>query len=384
MPKPAIRLGLPVGQCPDGNAPERDGRTGSLPGPNAKRPSSLNILANLNNKRKASDMEETGDIYNDTRIRSPTKQETGLPVDDSPHYSGSTRLNTVPIKQEPNNDDVLQVRDNDNGNSGEDTSGPSSGVGDSSATVKEEAKSLDPDSRDGSDVEERVNLIEPNDWAVSESEFHTSEAEEDSSDGESGGSTFALGMEQQESGDADKRLRGHENFDGEESDQIPSRSGTVQDQNSISGKRPNETTANGPHRTEQDIPRRRVSDDHDSHVRDESSETSDNEEIPRNSERTVSGKLRKRASAKNHISARNISRSWKTANPADKMLMKMREKGCDWLEIRKAWQELTGEWPAASTLPNRYNRVKVNLTRLKSGDVRIIFTKWLSLRIHLP
>lgn len=383
MSAPATGPELPVGQGPHGSTPERDGRTGSLPGPNAKRPSSLNILANLNNKRKASDMEETGDIYNATRIRSPIKQEPGLPVDDSPHYTGSTRPNTVPIKHEPNNDDVLQGRENDNGNSGEDTSGSSSGLGDSLATVKEEANSPDPDSRDGSGLEDRVNssdLTEPDKWAVSESEFHTSEAEEDSSDGESVGSIFALGMERQESGDANGLSQGHENLNGEESDQIPSRSGTVQDQNSISRKPPNETTVNGPHRTEQDVPRRRVPHDHDSHVGDESSEISDYGQTGRNSERTASGKPRKRASAKNHISARDISRSWKTANPADKMLVKMREKGCDWLEIRKAWQKLTGEWPAASTLPNRYKRVKDNLTRLKSGDVRMFLMYWLSLR----
>ena len=71
------------------------------------------------------------------------------------------------------------------------------------------------------------------------------------------------------------------------------------------------------------------------------------------------------------MSTRDISRSWKTANPADKMLMKMKRKGCSWVEIRTAWEELTGERPAPSTLPNRYSRIKDNMTRLEPGDVRV-------------
>ena len=372
-----------MGQGPDGSTPERDGRTGSLPGPNANRPSSLNVLANFNKKRKASDMEETGDIYNATRIRSPIKQERVSPTDNSQGYSGSTRSSTVPVKQESSNDEEPRRRDSDNSNSGEEASRPPTGLGGILPMVKEEANSPDHHSRDGNDIEDRVSssdLTEPDNWAVSESEFHTSEEEEDSSDGESAGSAFSLGMERQESGGANGLSRGYENHNGEESDQIPSSRGTVQDQNRISRKRPIELTADRLNRMDQDVPTRRVPHDHDSHVRDESSEIPDNGQTSRNPERTVSGKPRQRASAQNHISARDISRSWKTANPADKMLMKMKEKGCDWQEIRKAWQELTGEWPAASTLPNRYRRVKDNLTRLISGDVRKFFRYWLLLR----
>lgn len=341
----------------------------------------MNTLANLNNKRKASDMEETGNIYNATHIRSQIKQEPRLPIDDPQGSSGST----VPIKEEPSIDDVLQGRDSDNGNSGQDTSRPTYSLGDSLPMVEEEADSPDYDSREASDYEDEIGssgLSTLDMWDVSESEFHTSEAEEDSSDGESDKSAFSLAMKRQENGEPNGSSRGSDGLSGEESDEMTGGRRTVEDQSSISRKRPNEVIANRSNRAERDTRTRSTSHDHDSHARDESSETPDSGLIGRNNETTVTGKLRQRAPPKNHIAARDISRSWKTANPADKMLMKMKEKGCGWLEIRKAWQELTGEWPAASTLPNRYKRVKDNLTRLKSGDVRtcLICLYCLSLR----
>lgn len=370
MPTPGP--GTPVGPGPDGSTPERDGRFESLPGSNGKRPSSLKIIANLDKKRKARDMEGTGDVYNTTHVRSRIKKEPGLPIDDSQIYRGRTSPTTSPIKQEPSIDDVLQGRDNDNDNSGEDTSRPSLGFDDSMPTVKQEADSVEHNSRETSDIQDMTSssdLTQPDVWNVSETEFHTSQAEEDSSDGESVGSAFSLGMEREESGKPNGPSRGHDNHYGDESDEIPSRRGSVQDPNSISRKRPNKPVANGSNTVEQDSPTRSILHDHDSQARDESSEIPENGQRGRNKVTTAAGKPRQRAQPKNHISARDISRSWKTANPADKMLMKMKEKGCDWLEIRKAWQELTGEWPAQSTLPNRYKRVKDNLTRMKPGDV---------------
>ena len=371
MPTPGP--GLPLGPGPDGSTSERDGRNGILQRPNAKRPSSLNILASLNKKRKASDMEETEDIYNATHIRSPIKQESGLPIGDSSGSRGSTGPNKVPIKQEPSTDRVLPERDSDNSNSREDKSRPSSRLDEPLPMVKEEADSPDYGSRAVSAVEDRASsqdLSEPNMWDVSESEFRTSETEEDSSDGESAGSAFSLRSEQEDSGEPDESSRHPDNISGEESDPIVSRRRTVQNQNSNSRQQASEMTANGSNVTQRDTPSTRTLHDHGNPIRDESSESPENR---MNTRTTTAGKPRQRAAAKNHISARDISRSWKTANPADKMLVKMREKGCDWLEIRKAWQELTGEWPAASTLPNRYKRVKDNLTRLRSGDVRIFF-----------
>ena len=344
-----------------------DERRGSLRGSNAKRPSSLNILASLNNKRKASDMEKTEDSYNASHIRSPIKQEPGLPIDNSPASRGCASPSIVPIKREPSTDNVLPARDSENSDSPEDKSKPSSRLDESLPMFKKEADSPDHDSRVGSDVEDRTSsqyLSEPDMWDVSESEFHTSEAEEeDSSDGESAES------ERDERGEPDESSRGPDNLYEEESDGIVTRMRTVKNQNSNSKKQPSEMTANGSNETEHDTPSRGTQPDHGNPASEGSSESPENR---RNIGTTTAGNPRKRAAPKNLISARNISRSWKTATPADKMLMKMKEKGCDWLEIRKTWQELTGEWPAASTLPNRYQRIKNNLTRLKSGDVRMV------------
>ncbi|CAD6588000.1 MAG: hypothetical protein ASARMPRED_003370 [Alectoria sarmentosa] len=343
-----------------------------LPGPNAKRPSSLNVLANLKKKkRKARDMEGTGNIYNTTHVRSLIKKEPGLPIDDSQIYRSRTNPTTSPIKQEPSIDDVLQGRDNDNDNSGEDTSRPLLGFDASMPTVKQEADSAEHIPRETSDIEDMTGssgFTQPDVWDVSETEFHTSQAEEDSSDGESVGSAFSLGMEREESGEPNRPSRGHGNHYGDESDEVPSRRGSIQDSNSISRKRPNKPVANGSNTVEQDAPTRSIFHDHDSQARDESGEIPENGQHGRNKVTTAAGKPRQRAQPKNHITARNISRSWKTANAADKMLMKMKEKGCDWSEIRKAWEELTGECPAHSTLPTRYKRVKDNLTRMKPGD----------------
>ena len=382
---------IPV-TSPDSSTSEMDERRGSLRGSNAKRPSSLNILARLNNKRKASDMEETGDSYIASHIRSPIKQEPGLPIDDSPASRSSASPSNLPIKQEPSNDNVLPARDSDNSNSPEDKSKPSSRLDASLPMVKKEADSPDHDSpdhdspdhdspdhdspdqdppdhelREGSDVEDRASsqdLSEPDMWDVSESEFRTSEAEEDSSSGESTGS------ERDERREPDELSRGPDNlYEEEESDEIVSRRRPVKNQNSNSRKRPSDMTAGESNRNEQNTPSRGTLPDHGNPASEESSEIPENR---RNIGTTTAGNPRKRAAPKKLISARNISRSWKTATPADKMLMKMKEKGCDWLEIRKAWQEITGEWPATSTLPNRYQRIKNNLTRLKSGDVRMV------------
>ncbi|KAL9581114.1 MAG: hypothetical protein Q9203_006025 [Teloschistes exilis] len=45
--------------------------------------------------------------------------------------------------------------------------------------------------------------------------------------------------------------------------------------------------------------------------------------------------------------------TWATASGADKMLVKMKEEGKSWNEIRETWQTMTGQETAGSTLPNR-------------------------------
>lgn len=49
-----------------------------------------------------------------------------------------------------------------------------------------------------------------------------------------------------------------------------------------------------------------------------------------------------------------IARSYDDCSEHDKKLIDMRNAGKPWVEIRKKWEEITGEKPGHSTLPNRY------------------------------
>ena len=350
---------MPMPSMSNGGTSERDGPAASLLGPNTKRPFSNS------SKRKASHMEEPEEIYNGTHIRSQIKQEPGLPNDTRASFGKELSI-----------DNTLQHRDSYNRHETDGISRPSYRLGDTLPVIEDEFESSDYDSREASEVEDEKsspNLSTFNKGAVRKPNLHTSETEEDSSDEENDGSAFSLGPEQQMTGEPDRSSRSPGDLSGKESANVTGVSGLAEDRSRVSCKSPHEVTANDSNRTERDTRTRSTLHDQIGQTGDESSGTPHNEPIGRNSETTVKGDRRKRAPPKTHISARDISRSWKTANPADKMLVQMKERGCDWLEIRKAWQELTGEWPAASTLPNRYNRVKDNLTRLKPGDVRVCF-----------
>lgn len=266
-----IMLRPAPGPGPGGSTYERDGPIKSSPAPNAKDSTSLSVLEKPNKKRKTSDLGETEDIYHATHTRSVNKQEPGSPIDDSQGHGRSASPSTGPIKQEPGADVVLSGRDNGIANSGEGTSRPSSRLGDSLLVVKEEAASPSHGSKEASDVLDRVSssdLTEPDMWYVSESEFHTSEAEEDSSDGESLGSAFSSKIERQESGWPNEASRSPDNLNGVGHAKIPSRSGAAQNHNSISRKRHNQRTANASNAMEQDTPARSTSHDHGNHARD--------------------------------------------------------------------------------------------------------------------
>ncbi|KAG8526534.1 uncharacterized protein KY384_008734 [Bacidia gigantensis] len=62
-----------------------------------------------------------------------------------------------------------------------------------------------------------------------------------------------------------------------------------------------------------------------------------------------------------------IPTSWDNATQADRLLVEMKEKGEKWEKIREMWKTETGEDSGNSTLPNRYNRIKCNMMRLKPG-----------------
>lgn len=77
-----------------------------------------------------------------------------------------------------------------------------------------------------------------------------------------------------------------------------------------------------------------------------------------------------------------IPTCWEEANAADRMLITMRGDGADWGRIRALWKDITGQDTAASTLPNRYTRVKANLMRLEDGDVSLSLYLFIRLFFH--
>ncbi|KAI7339482.1 hypothetical protein KC315_g1216 [Hortaea werneckii] len=64
-----------------------------------------------------------------------------------------------------------------------------------------------------------------------------------------------------------------------------------------------------------------------------------------------------------------IPRLYDECGPADRQLLDMRDSGSSWPEIRAAWETLTGEKTGASTLPNRYVRLKSNFTVVQEEDL---------------
>ena len=61
---------------------------------------------------------------------------------------------------------------------------------------------------------------------------------------------------------------------------------------------------------------------------------------------------------------RIIPQTLDECSAADRKLLEMRDAGEGWRAIRKMWEETTGEPPGTSTLPNRYNRLKYDITFL--------------------
>lgn len=61
--------------------------------------------------------------------------------------------------------------------------------------------------------------------------------------------------------------------------------------------------------------------------------------------------------------------TWAEAGVADRMLVRMRDNGAEWANIRKQWKELTGSDTAPSTLPTRYSRLKASMMIMEDGDV---------------
>ncbi|KAG6997677.1 hypothetical protein G7Y79_00038g074360 [Physcia stellaris] len=83
---------------------------------------------------------------------------------------------------------------------------------------------------------------------------------------------------------------------------------------------------------------------------------------------TKKGTPRKRAATVKTGKTIPISSSYETAIPADKMIVKLKEEGKSWNEIRMKWTEMTGQESKGSSLPNRYIRLIANFMHLYKGD----------------
>ncbi|RMY60678.1 hypothetical protein D0865_01393 [Hortaea werneckii] len=84
---------------------------------------------------------------------------------------------------------------------------------------------------------------------------------------------------------------------------------------------------------------------------------------------TKSGTPKKKKPLNPTTPAKAIPRSYDESGPADRQLLDMRDNGKTWPEIRAAWETLTGEKTGASTLPNRYVRLKSNFTVVQEEDL---------------
>lgn len=86
------------------------------------------------------------------------------------------------------------------------------------------------------------------------------------------------------------------------------------------------------------------------------------------------GEIRRRTAPVNAVApGRDIPSSWDDADEADRLLVTMKENGEPWKKIREAIMNITKQGVGPSTLPNRYNRIKVQMMRLKEGDVGLFF-----------
>ncbi|KAL6719799.1 hypothetical protein ACLMJK_001720 [Lecanora helva] len=92
---------------------------------------------------------------------------------------------------------------------------------------------------------------------------------------------------------------------------------------------------------------------------------------------TVRNTPRQRAAPKNaNATGRRIPSSLESADEADRMLVEWKDNGKKWPEIRKEYEEMIGSATGDSTLPNRYERIKANITPLKGGDaIRLLQAK---------
>ncbi|KAL1305420.1 hypothetical protein AAFC00_002306 [Neodothiora populina] len=69
-----------------------------------------------------------------------------------------------------------------------------------------------------------------------------------------------------------------------------------------------------------------------------------------------------------------IPRSFEECDEADKMMIRMRDEGQDWQTIKEKYDAMSGATYGHSTLPTRYERLKMNFAIVRDEDASIILT----------
>ncbi|KAI9841978.1 MAG: hypothetical protein M1837_007544 [Sclerophora amabilis] len=95
-------------------------------------------------------------------------------------------------------------------------------------------------------------------------------------------------------------------------------------------------------------------------------EENDVEAVGANGE--FSTRHKRRAPATPTSKGRKLARSYEDAAEEDKMLWNYRQEGKNWGEIRLAWKDITGEDVGNSTLPNRFERLRANFSKVTPAD----------------
>lgn len=81
---------------------------------------------------------------------------------------------------------------------------------------------------------------------------------------------------------------------------------------------------------------------------------------------------RQRKASGKPMGSSKIATSVEELSVQDRLLLTMKDAGKSWSEIIAAWKNATGETPGKSTLPNRYARLKANITQMKPEDQDIL------------
>lgn len=81
---------------------------------------------------------------------------------------------------------------------------------------------------------------------------------------------------------------------------------------------------------------------------------------------------RQRKTSGKPMGSNKIATSVEELSVQDRLLLTMKDAGKSWSDIIAAWKDATGDTPGKSTLPNRYARLKANITQMKQEDQEIL------------